>query len=127
MYPNVVVVTNDYGIPISIGTGSTKPDSKQSNCTNKDCPQILPGTYPFKAGQFPNDPKVEKKIPALELGTVPTIRPNPNNYNKMSATGVWIHSGGRERTFSEGCLTIDPKYWADFLKNAGSNGDATVW
>lgn len=65
----------------------------------------------------------------LRLGTVPTKAPNPNNENKKSATGVWIHPGGKNRTGSEGCLTIDPRYWDAFIKNfpKGSKGKLKIW
>jgi hypothetical protein len=132
VYPNVVVITNDYGIPISIGKGSTKPDPKQPNCMNKNCPEILPGTYPFTTAPFPRTGT--PRLPAAPLlgndGTVPTRAPNPNNNNQNSATGIRIHPGlpsEKKRTGSEGCITLDPDYWSDFMKGVGSSGNVTVW
>ena len=50
----------------------------------------------------------------------------------MSMKGAWIHPGRPDtdnRTGSEGCLTIDPRYWDAFIKNfpKGSKGKAKTW
>jgi hypothetical protein len=60
-------------------------------------------------------------------GTVPTRGPNPNNGNKNFATGIRIHPGSRRRTGSEGCLTIDPQFWDDFMRSIGPSGKVTIW
>jgi len=95
------------------------------NCKNKNCPEILPGTYPYKSGIFP------KPLPALRLGndgTVPTRNPNPNQNGNKFATGVWFHIGWKpDQTGSEGCLTLDPKYWNEFIRKTGRSGNITVW
>ena len=128
LYPRWFCTTNSWGIPTHCYPGSTKPDKSRPKCKN-GCPEILPGTYPYQAGNFPNNPDVplKKKYPALQLGTVPTTGPNPNNNNQSSMHGAWIHKGYNTMTGSEGCLTLSPKFWDDFFKNAGSSGHATIW
>ena len=132
IYPNWFCTTNSFGIPTDCFPGSTKPDPKQPNCQGKNCPEILPGTYPFTLAPFPRTGT--PLLPAAPLlgndGTVPTRAPNPNNGNQSSATGIRIHPGlpsEKRRTGSEGCLTLDPNYWDDFMKGAGSGGNVTVW
>jgi len=134
VYPNWIIPTNDWGFPTGAYPGSTKPDPKQPNCRNKNCPEILPGKYPFTMAPFPRTPRPGREpIPAPLLGndgTVPTREPNPNNNNQNSATGVRIHPGlpsSKGRTGSEGCLTLDPTFWDDFVKSIGSSGNVTVW
>ena len=129
-YPHWVMVTNDWYIPIDIARGSISPDLKMPACT-RGCPTIKSGTYPFQLDDFPRNLRRsgQKRYPALRLGTVPSTAPNPNNNNQKIMTGIWIHRGGGDRTFSEGCLAIDPKDWADFMKNfpAGSSGKVIAW
>ncbi len=130
-YPNWVLPTNHWGFPTGAYPGSTRPDKKQPKCQDKNCPEVLPGTYPFTVEQFPYDGNVpaEKKYPALRLGTVPSREPNPNNHGKSEITGAWGHRGCRDRTCSEGCLTLNPRFWDDFMSGLplGTNGNATVW
>jgi RHS repeat-associated protein len=131
IYPNWMIPTNDWGFPTGAYPGSTKPDPQQPNCKNKDCPEILPGTYPYKVTNFPITPRPNRpQIPAPRIGddgTVPTRNPNPNQGGQSKATGVYLHPGGRTRTGSEGCLTLDPKYWDDFMKEISSSGNVKVW
>lgn len=126
--PEIIITYDDEGIPVNISSGSINPDPKQKNC-KKSCPTIKSGSYTFSYGMFPNNPDRPKKRPALEIGTVPTTGPNPNNKNQNSATGVWIHDGCNDRTCAEGCLTISPNDWQGFMKNfpEDSNGRAIVW
>jgi RHS repeat-associated protein len=130
VYPNWFITFSDWWIPINASPGSTKPDPSRDIC-KKGCPEIESGTYPYFVDKFPyrEDVPEEKKYPAPRLGTVPSQLPNPNNNNQKSMTGVWVHKGGRTSTGSEGCLTIDPKYWNDFMGNfpLGSKGNLTVW
>jgi hypothetical protein len=132
-YPNWICTTNKWGIPTGCYPGSTKPDKKRPACKD-GCPEILPGTYPFKRKEnFPYNPRPGKRqFPALRLGndgTVPTREPNPNQDGLNEMQGAWLHPGGEDRTQSEGCLTLNPKYWSEFMQNfpKGSSGDITIW
>ena len=130
-YPNWIIPTNDWGFPTGAYPGSTKPDPNRPACKPEGCPEILPGTYPFKVEQFPRYPKPgQPQYPAPRLGndgTVPSRGPNPNQGGKSIITGTSLHKGGKRSTGSEGCLTLDPKYWDDFMKRIGDSGDVIVW
>jgi RHS repeat-associated protein len=134
LYPDRVITVDDLGIPIAEHRGSTMPDSRQPACQNKNCPRILPGIHPFRVEMFPHEPRVsimfKRQYPALYLGTVPTIEPDPNNGDQMEMNGAWLHHGlGLIRNGSEGCPTLDPRYWDDFMRNhsLGETGKVYVW
>lgn len=134
VYTNWVLTTNDWGVPINISKGSIYPDPKRKECSN-GCPTIKSGTYHFSYDNFPknvpirNGKPTKKRYPALYMGEVETREPNPNNANKPTAVGVWVHKGGTHGTGATGCLTISPDYWVDFINNfnKGSTGVVKVW
>jgi RHS repeat-associated protein len=108
--------------------GSTEPDQSRKACT-KGCPQVSEGRFSYKPGLFPSNPRPNQtRYRALRLGTVPSLAPNPNNGGRSAITGTWVHRGGRSSTGSEGCLTIDPLDWADFISRfpKGTSGYVEV-
>jgi hypothetical protein len=72
----------------------------------------------------------QTRYTALNLGTTATTGPNPNNPNKKpQMDGVWVHRGGVSGTGAEGCLTIDPTQWPNFISNfpKGTQGFVEVY
>ncbi len=131
VYPNWVVTFNNFGLPINLSRGSINPDPNRQACQPRGCPTIQSGyNYTYNQGLFPNNPRPgQSRYPALFLGTVPSIAPNPNNNNLSLITGAWIHRGGQNGTGSQGCLTISPNNWNNFISNfpQNSSGRVLVW
>lgn len=46
----------------------------------------------------------------------PSLIPNPNHNGKAVITQVLIHSDGQQGGYSNGCITIYPDQWAEFIK-----------
>jgi len=119
IYPKWYLTLNDWFMPVNLSMGSTKPDPNRPECGN-GCPEIAPGAYDFTSDMFPHNLTYpgQQRYRALDLNTVPSIAPNPNNPNNLSIIeGVWIHRGGLNGTSSEGCLTIYPPDYPSFMQN----------
>jgi hypothetical protein len=60
--------------------------------------------------------EVEKRSDLTEVMRVlPSIIPNPNHNGIRIITQVLIHCDGPEGGWSNGCQTIYPPYWKDFI------------
>lgn len=94
--------------------GSTLPNRFLYH-TDKDRPIITSGEYRF-------DVKFSRKFrKALCLnggGYIETINLNPHSQNKYLANGIWVHKGRGKSPVkgSEGCLTIAPDNWNEFMQ-----------
>jgi RHS repeat-associated protein len=108
--------------------GSTEADQARPKCT-KGCPQVAEGRFKYTTNFFPFRVRPNQtRYRALNLGTVPSLGPNPNNGGNSSITGTWVHRGGQTSTGSEGCLTIDPADWPTFISkfSKGTTGYVEV-
>lgn len=139
IYPAWVIVTDPDNNNEVVGgpfKGSKKPDQSRDKCKGK-CTEIAIGVYNYSVGPFPTNlpkpkpgKKLRKRYPALRLGTVPSVGPNFKHNDNYILTGVWFHKGSIASTSAEGCLTLDPKSWDNFIKtihNGGNSGDVYVY
>ena len=112
IYDRLVMVTDADGLLIGQYLGSIDPDTRQLNCAN-GCPTIAGGSYDISAAY-------RSKYNGTVLvvgnnGIVPTDGPNPNQGYQSFATGVYVHTGYLSGTFAEGCLTISPGSFNQFI------------
>jgi hypothetical protein len=81
---------------------------------DKNRPIIASGEYKF---DVKSSDKFSKALRLSEGGFIDTINPNPRNHNHYIANGIWVHKGSKGPIRgSEGCITIDPKNWDEFIK-----------
>jgi len=94
--------------------GSTLPN-RFLYYVDKNRPIVEPGEYKFDVER---SSKLGKALRLNGGKYVGTINPNPNKHNQYLADGIWIHSGRKKGPVkgSEGCLTINPGNWNEFMK-----------
>ena len=93
--------------------GSTLPN-RFLYYLDKDRPVVAPGEYKFDvkcSGKF------RKALCLNGGGYTDTINSNPSKQGKYVANGIWVHKGRTKGPVkgSEGCLTIDPGNWDEFI------------
>lgn len=93
------------------------------------CPSIKDGVYSYVADKGTYGKEPERRYLMLRIGTVPTQGPNPAHNGQYIATGVWVHRGGQDRTYSQGCLTVSPINYSDCISNfsRGTHGSVSVF
>lgn len=94
--------------------GSTLPN-RFLYYLDKNRPIVAPGEYKFNVKR---SDKFTKALCLNEGSFIDTINPNPHNQNHYIANGIWVHKGRSKGPIrgSEGCITIDPKNWNEFIK-----------
>ena len=93
--------------------GSTLPN-RFLYYMDKNRPIIAPGEYAF---DIKNSRKFSKALILNNGGYTETVNPNPTQYNRYMANGIWVHKGRNKGPVkgSKGCLTIDSKNWDEFI------------
>jgi hypothetical protein len=57
----------------------------------------------------------------LRIGDAPS-----RGINSRTIGGVWVHTGYRTGTYAQGCLTISPTHWSDFISNFNLGDRGTI-
>lgn len=100
--------------------GSVMPDNLAASG------RLLPGCYPLNLGWHKReggeptteDLKVKTKgnlRPCLVVNRDHDVPVSSNNPQKTTANAIHVHNGFKTERGSEGCLTLHPEKWADFI------------
>jgi lysozyme len=86
-----------------------------NNKINKGLANLKAGEYKYKIGIHGVNKEKSKKYEALVQQEQVLVKRDVTNVEEKGFFGINIHRGGVNTTSSEGCQTIPPDQWDEFI------------
>ncbi len=99
---------------------------RDATAQRKGMAVLMPGTYLYKVGIHGLSRPKEQQYEALVQASPVWVR-RDGGLEEQGYFGINIHRGGETTTSSEGCQTIVPEQWRNFIRSVrGTIGRGTI-